>query len=37
MKLTSYLKLTALASLASAKNIELNDTNLLDSIQSGTW
>ncbi|KXN70903.1 thioredoxin-like protein [Conidiobolus coronatus NRRL 28638] len=37
MKLTSYLKLTALASLISANNIELDDTNLLDSIQSGTW
>ncbi|KXN70905.1 thioredoxin-like protein, partial [Conidiobolus coronatus NRRL 28638] len=37
MKLTNWLKLVTLASLTSANNIELDDTNLLDSIQSGTW
>jgi hypothetical protein len=37
MKLTNWLKLVTLASLTGAKNIELDDTNFLDSIGSGTW
>jgi hypothetical protein len=37
MKFTSFLNLAALASLTSANNIELDDSNLSTSIQNGTW